>query len=84
LRYTEEGSRIAQGIQAFVMATVDVLCAETNRHRPGRRRRQLLLLRDDGVVDILFLRRMDAHQGFDRLDHALGVANEVAVDILRR
>ena len=28
----------------------------------------LLLARHDSLVDILFLRRMDAHQGLDRLD----------------
>ena len=27
---------------------------------------------------------MDAHQGFDRLDHALGVADQIAVDLLGR
>jgi hypothetical protein len=31
------------------------------------------------VVDILFMGGMDAHQSFDRFDHALGVADQIAV-----
>ena len=46
-------------------------------------RRRHLLPCHDGVVDIFFLRRMDAHEGLNRLDHALGVANEITVDLLR-
>src|ERR1017187_9415894 len=44
----------------------------------------LLLARHDSLVDILFLRRVDAHQSLDRLDHPLGVANEKTVDLFRR
>jgi len=50
---------------------------------PHQRGDGRLLPCHDGVVDILFLRRMDAHQGLNRLDHALGVANEITVDHLR-
>jgi hypothetical protein len=37
-----------------------------------------------GIVDVFLLRGMDAHQGLDRLDDPLGVANEIAVDLFRR
>ena len=42
------------------------------------------LARRDGLVDILFLRVVEAHQRLDRLDHPLRVADEIAVDVLRR
>ena len=42
------------------------------------------LSRDHGFVDVFLLRGMHAHQGLDRLDDPLGVANEIAVDLFRR
>src|SRR6266853_1881241 len=41
-------------------------------------------MRRHGLIDVLLLRGMHAHQGLDRLDDPLGVADEIAVDILRR
>ena len=49
---------------------------EDGGRRPTFTTPELILLCHDGVVDILFLRRMDAHQGLNRLDHTLGVAND--------
>ena len=46
--------------------------------------RPLILLRHDGIVDILLLRRVDAHQRLDRFEDTLGIANQVTVDLLRR
>ena len=40
--------------------------------------------RRNGLVDIFLLGGVEAHQGLDRLDQALGIANEVAVDLFRR
>ncbi len=51
---------------------------------PVCHRRRLVLARHNGLVDVLFLRRMDAHQDLDRFNHALGIANEITVDLLRR
>jgi hypothetical protein len=36
------------------------------------------------VVDILLRGGMNPHQGFERFDHALGVADQIAVDLLGR
>ena len=41
-------------------------------------------MRRDGLVDVFFLRGVQAYQGLHRLDQPLRVANEIAVDILRR
>ena len=35
------------------------------------------------LIDVLFLRVVQAHEGLDRLDHTLGVAKEIPVGILR-
>jgi len=37
-----------------------------------------------GFIDVFFLRGVHAHQRFDCFDDPLGVANEIAVDLLRR
>ena len=41
-------------------------------------------VRNDGVVDIFFLRHMHANQSFDCLDDALCIADQVMVDFLQR
>ncbi len=41
----------------------------------------ILLLRDR-AVDVVLLRRMDAHQGFEGYDEPLGVVYEVTIDLL--
>ena len=40
-------------------------------------------IRQHRIVNVLLLRRMNAHQGLDRFDHALRVAHEIAIDRLR-
>ena len=42
----------------------------------------LSMPRDRVLVDVFFLGVVDAHKGLDRLDHALRVADQIAVGIL--
>jgi hypothetical protein len=37
-----------------------------------------------GFIDVFLLRGVHAHQRFDCFDDPLGVANDIAVDLLRR
>src|SRR5450755_2328228 len=36
-----------------------------------------------GFLDVFFLCRMHSHESLNRLDYALGIANEIAIDLLR-
>jgi hypothetical protein len=62
--------------------------AEVGGHRtPGALivgLRQWLLSCRDCFVDVIFLRRMHADERPDRLDHSLGLANPIMVDLLHR
>ena len=49
-------------------------CSTESRRRPRRY----------GFIDVFLLRGVHAHQRFDCFDDPLGVANEIAVDLLRR
>ena len=65
--------RIFRDDSAVKVAITDIRLTEP----PGLSRR-------DGFVDVFLLRGVQAHQGLDCLDQALGVTDEVAVDLFRR
>jgi hypothetical protein len=57
---------------------------QQNRVPVPRQTRSDRCPRHDGFIDVFLLRRVHTDQGLDRLDHPLGFANEIAVDLLRR
>ena len=67
------------------IAIVGVLAAQIRLQGAGRnvqlKADALALSRRRMLIDVFFLRIVQAHQGLDRFDHALGVADQVAVGV---